>query len=407
MGFRGSGAESCADGVRLAINASLSRPSPDDFSLPSWTYLDVEFLALERERIFRPSWQVICHVSEIPDAGDYQTLELLGESLVALRGNDGQVRAFHNVCRHRAARLLDGPSGHCTRRIICPYHAWSYDFDGRLASVGDRSAFPHLDISRESLVPVEMEILFGFVFVRLQPGGPRVREMLAPYLDEIATHEFEKLEPIGRVTLRPRTVNWKNVGDNYSDALHIPVAHPGLTRLFGASYAVESREWVDRMSGELSDRPSRHWPERLYQKYLPEATHLPADRRRSWVYFKVWPNFAFDVYPDQVDIMQWLPVSPTTCLIREIGYARPDSSREMRVARYLNWRINRQVNAEDTVLIQRVQDGMASGSYRSGPLAAGEVALRSFGRRLRALIPECADAAPPAPGWSRRPGVNS
>ena len=91
-----------------------------------------------------------------------------------MRGNDGAVRVFHNVCRHRAARLLDGPRGNCTRRIVCPYHAWSYDFEGRLASVGDRSAFPHLDIARESLVPVEMEIYAGFVFARIQGGGPGV-----------------------------------------------------------------------------------------------------------------------------------------------------------------------------------------------------------------------------------------
>ena len=162
-------------------------------------------------------------------------------------------------------------------------------------------------------------------------------------------------------------MNWKNVGDNYSDGLHITVAHPGLTRLFGATYRVESREWIDRMSGELSDKPSRNWAERMYQKYLPVAEHLPPSKRRSWVYFKLWPNFAFDVYPDQVDIMQWLPVSPTECLIREIGYARPDRRREMRVARYCNWRINRQVNEEDRVLIERVQNGMASGSYRVGP----------------------------------------
>jgi len=374
---------------------------PEDFSLPAWAYTDTEFLALERERVFRPSWQVICHLSEIPKPGDYQCFDFIGEMLFALRGNDGAVRVFHNVCRHRAARLLDGPRGHCTRRIICPYHAWSYDLEGRLASVGDRSAFPHLDISRESLVPVEMEIYAGFVFARIQGGGPSVKEMLAPFADEIASHEFEKLEPLGRVVLRPRTVNWKNVGDNYSDALHIPVAHPGLTRLLGSSYGVESREWVDRMWGHITDKPSRNWPERMYQKYLPEAGNLRKDLRRSWVYFKMWPNFAFDCYPDQVDIMQWLPISPTQCLIREIGYARPDASREMRVARYCNWRINRQVNAEDTVLIQRVQDGMASGSYRAGPLAAGEVALRSFGKRLRSLIPECNEAAPPSPGWSR------
>jgi carnitine monooxygenase subunit len=379
----------------------MSSPAAHDFSLPSWAYLDPEFLQLERERVFRPSWQIICHVSEIPNPGDYQCFDFVGEMLFALRGADGVVRAFHNVCRHRAARLLDGPRGHCTRRVVCPYHAWSYDFEGRLASVGDRSAFPHLDIARESLVPVEMEIYAGFVFVRVEGSGPSVASMMAPYADEIAFHEFEKLEPLGRVTLRPRKVNWKNVGDNYSDGLHIPVAHPGLTRLFGATYRVESKEWVDRMSGELSDKPSRNWSERAYQKFLPAAEHLPDDRRRSWVYFKLWPNFAFDVYPDQVDIMQWLPVSPTECLVREIGYARPDARREMRAARYLNWRINRQVSEEDRVLIERVQNGMASASYKIGPLAHGEVALRSFGNRLRSLIPECRDSDRPAAGWSR------
>ena len=82
---------------------------------------------------------MICHVSEIPNPGDYQCFDFIGEMLFAMRGNDGVVRAFHNVCRHRASRLLDGPRGHCTRRIVCPYHAWSYDFEGGLASVGDRS----------------------------------------------------------------------------------------------------------------------------------------------------------------------------------------------------------------------------------------------------------------------------
>jgi phenylpropionate dioxygenase-like ring-hydroxylating dioxygenase large terminal subunit len=143
-------------------------------------------------------------------------MDVIGESLLALRGNDGQVRVFYSVCRHRASRLLDGPQDHCTRRIICPYHAWSHDFEVGLASVGDRKAFPHLDISRESLVPVEMEIYAGFVFAPLAPGLPSVAEMLSPYKDEIATHEFEKLEPIGRVTLRPRTGNWKDVSEKYS-----------------------------------------------------------------------------------------------------------------------------------------------------------------------------------------------
>src|SRR5580698_4770229 len=112
--------------------------------------------------------------------------------------------------------------------------------------------------------------------------------------------------------------------------------------------------------------------------------------RRNWYYYKLWPNLAFDVYPDQVDFMQMIPVSATETLIREIAYALPDQRRESRAARYLNWRINRQVNAEDTVLIERVQAGMASSSYVSGPLSPAEPCLAAFARRLRAAIPEAA-----------------
>ena len=227
----------------------------------------------------------------------------------------------------------------------------------------------------------------GFIFVRFEPGLPSVREMAAPYIDELAAYRMEELVPQGRVTLRPRSVNWKNVADNYSDGMHIPVAHPGLTRLFGPSYGIEAQDWIDKMWGLLRDVPSRNWSERQYQKLLPAVEHLPPERQRLWTYFKLWPNVAFDIYPDQIDFMQFLPVSPTETMIREIAYVHPDSRREMRAARYLNWRINRQVNLEDKALIERVQAGMASSSYTVGPLSETEVCLRSFARRMRNLIP--------------------
>jgi phenylpropionate dioxygenase-like ring-hydroxylating dioxygenase large terminal subunit len=199
---------------------------------------------------------------------------------------------------------------------------------------------------------------------------------------------MEELVPQGRVTLRPRQVNWKNVADNYSDGLHINVAHPGLTRLFGKGYSIEAQPWIDKMSGMLREVESSNWSERLYQKLLPEVPHLPRERQRLWTYFKLWPNVAFDIYPDQIDFMQFLPVSPTETMIREIAYVHPDSRREMRATRYLNWRINRKVNIEDKALIERVQNGMSSSSYTVGPLSETEVCLRSFGRRMRSLIPE-------------------
>ena len=365
-----------------------------DLSLPAWIYSDPGFFERERETVFRTAWQVVCHVNDVPKAGDYQTLDFLGEQVLVLRGEDGVVRSFHNACRHRASRLADGNSGNCGHRLVCPYHAWSYGLDGRLLRVPPWQGFDDLDLSTHGLKPVEQEIWQGFVFVRFAPGLPSVAEMMSPYADEIAVHRFEELQPQGRVTLRPRAVNWKNVGDNYSDGLHIPVAHPGLTRLFGPTYAMEADVWVDKLWGDITETPSSNWVERAYQGLLEGFDHLEPAGRRRWSYYKLWPNFAFDVYPDQVDFMQFVPVSATQTVIREISYALPDQRRETRAARYLNWRINRQVNAEDTVLIQRVQDGMATSGYESGPLGPSEVCLRAFARRLTAQIPEATSPRP-------------
>jgi phenylpropionate dioxygenase-like ring-hydroxylating dioxygenase large terminal subunit len=381
-------------------------PGSDGFSLPGWIYRDADFLEAEKEHVFAGAWQIVCHLNDIPAPGDYHTLDFLGEPLVAVRQRDLSVQAFFNVCRHRAARLLDG-AGSCAGRIVCPYHAWTYDLDGRLAAVPQRKEFAEFSNQRYGLKTLETEVYRGFVFVRLKSGLPGVAQMLAPYADELALYRLEELQPLGRVTFRVREVNWKNVTDNYSDAMHIPVAHPGLTRLFGQSYGIEAQPWVDKMWGYLRDTPSAQPSERMYQAILPRVPHLPDAHQRLWTYFKLWPNVAFDVYPDQVDFMQMIPLSPTRTLIREIAYAHPDSRREMRTARLLNWRINRRVSLEDKALIERVQSGMGSRSYTPGPLGRNEVGLRSFARRLREMIPESSLEKAPAPGWHARARLGS
>jgi phenylpropionate dioxygenase-like ring-hydroxylating dioxygenase large terminal subunit len=380
--------------VRPALDAL------DGMSLPGWLYHDEEFFKAEQRAFLRAAPQVVCHESEIALAGEWRSLEYLGESVIAIRGDDGQVRAFANVCRHRGSRLVDGPGG-CAKVLTCPYHAWSYARDGRLVGVPHRAEYPGLEPDKLGLVPITLETWHGFLFVTLEPGAPSVAEMMGPFEEEVAPYRFEELRAIGRVTLRPRALNWKTIADNYSDGLHIPVGHPGLTRLFGRNYHISAHEHVDRMDGELLEKPSDNPSERAYQQYLPEAAHLPASHRRKWIYYKLFPNVAFDIYPDQIDFMQFLPVSATDTVIREISYALPDERREMKAARYLNWRINRRVNAEDTELISRVQAGMQSASYVPGPLGTSEVCLRSFAQKLRRLIPEARLERPPAPGWLR------
>jgi phenylpropionate dioxygenase-like ring-hydroxylating dioxygenase large terminal subunit len=384
------------------VNIAPGADPDADWSLPAWIYHDPEWHAAEMAKVIRPSWQIVCHLADIPNPGDWHALEYLGESILAVRGDDGVVRAFTNVCRHRGSRLVDGAAG-CTKKLVCPYHAWVYELDGRLTGVPLKSSYPHFHLKDHGLAKVDLEIWRGFVFVRLEAGLPSVAEMMAPWEAEVAPYRFEAMQPLGPVRTRPRQVNWKNLTDNYSDNLHILPAHPGLKRMFGPNYVTKAAPWSDWLGGPLADvGRSGSWSERAYARLLPPVAHLPQDRQRHWWYIKLWPNIAFDIYADQIDFMQFLPTGPTTTALREISYALPDDRREMRAARYLNGRINRDVNAEDTTLVARVQAGMASSSFSQGPLSETEVCLRSFASKLRTVLPEARLPQPPAPGWSRR-----
>lgn len=106
-----------------------------------------------------------------------------------------------------------------------------------------------------------------------------------------------------------------------------------------------------------------------------------------WTYYRLWPSLMFDVYPDQIDFMQFIPVDATTCILRDGAYALPDGRREMKLARYFNQRLNRDVNSEDKGLIERVQAGMGSSSFAAGPLGRNEMCLRNFAERMRETIP--------------------
>jgi phenylpropionate dioxygenase-like ring-hydroxylating dioxygenase large terminal subunit len=367
--------------------------------LPDWVYRDSRFYQREVDEILLPSWQVVCHESDLPDKGDFQRLDFVGRPIFVIRGGDGRLRCFYNVCRHRAARLLDGDvhgRGRCERgRVVCPYHGWSYDLEGRLCGVPSRDSYGDLDLADWSLRSPELEIWEGFIFVRCQGGGPSVAEMMAPWQELLEAYRFPQMRALGRVTVRPRPVNWKTVVDNYSDGLHIRVAHRGLTALTGDSYRLEAHRDVMHMTAAVDERGAGPWSCRAYCRVLPQSDYLPGELSRRWNYFLLWPNLAFDIYPDQIDFMQMIPVGPGQTLIREIPYGHADDRREMRLARYLNWRINRIVNAEDRDLIERVQAGMDSGVFGAGPLSRDEACLRALADRVRDAIPEAASPSPP------------
>jgi len=381
--------------------ATLSRPAPQadqsGWSLPAWTYNDEGFQALERQKIFLPAWHLVCHLSDIPKAGDYRAFAMMGERAIVVRGKDGEVRAFHNVCRHRAARLLDGDEGNCGGRITCPYHAWSFGLDGKLIGVPFIEEYEDFAKADFPLYPIEHDVSGGFVYIRFQPGGPSLAEYCGPIAEEMAIYRFDQMQPIGPIRSRVREVNWKNACDNYVDALHIRVAHPGLDSLVRNSYRLEVDRGVDKIFADVDAPGGSGATVRAYREVLPEVDHLPQDRQRLWTYYRLFPALMFDVYPDQIDFMQFIPLTPTTCLLRDGAYALPDGRREMHAARYLNQRLNRDVNTEDKGLIERVQDGMGTSCFSVGPLGRNEICLRSFAERMRELIPLAREPHRPSP----------
>lgn len=366
------------------------------WSLPAWTYNDADFMALERKHLFLPAWHLVCHVADIPKAGDYQTFAMMGERALVVRGRDGAIRAFHNVCPHRAARLVDGDSGNCGGRVTCPYHAWSFGLDGNLMSVPFIEEYEDFAKADFGLFPLEHGIKDGFIYVRFADGAESLEDYLAPVAEEMALYRFAEMEPLVPVRSRIREVNWKNASDNYVDALHVRVAHPGLNALVRDSYRLTVDRGVDKIFAEAGAGKSAHASVQAYRQALPVVEHLPVERQKMWTYYRLFPGLMFDVYPDQIDFMQFIPLTATTCILRDGAYALPDSRREMKAARYLNQRINRDVNMEDKSLIERVQDGMGSSRFEQGPLGRNEICLRAFAQRMRATIPICAERERPS-----------
>jgi phenylpropionate dioxygenase-like ring-hydroxylating dioxygenase large terminal subunit/AcrR family transcriptional regulator len=369
---------------------STKAPAGATKTLPAWAYKNDEFFDLEMEHVVDTSWQVVGHLSDLANPGDYVTLDYANRRVFVIRDKQGDVKAFHNVCRHRAARLCLGKEGNHRFNIVCPYHGWSYAFDGGLKAMPAKETFPDLDTSKFGLKPVELDVWNGFVFVRLRDdGGPRVGELMAAYEAELAPYRLAEMTPIGEVwDSEPVDVDWKNMMDNYLEGYHINVGHPGLYRMFGANYWVEADERATgRALSTLVDEPSEVWSEGHYMRLLPRFDHLPEDRQRAWAYYSLFPNQAIDIYPDQISIFHVVPIGAGKCFIRGRNYALADDRREVEACRWLNVRINNLVQREDDVLVARVQDGLGSGAYTTGYFSEKEACLAAFHNNVRARLP--------------------
>lgn len=376
-------------------------PFAESRGLPAWTYRSKALLELEYKRVILPSWQFACHISEVAAPGDYTTLELLHDSILVMRGQDGVLRAFKNVCRHRGATLLHG-RGRCQGPIVCPYHGWTYRQDGELRSILAPRSFPEADRSKLGLEPVELEVFHGLVFVRVIPGGISVAEMWGDLGKHLEPFHLERLRRADRTVADEQVweCNWKAAVDNNLENYHVPIGHPGYARLLDLGPGdVANEHGVYGSITTLKD-DSANWTEKRYQRLAPSVdTGRPEETRRTWLFFTMPPNLGIDVYPDSIDVFQMLPRSATTATVRCPTYRLPEEARDLRALRYLNSRINRQVLQEDRELCERVQRGMSAHGYQPGPLSTLEVAIREFHDIIHKVVPEVRLAEEPA-AWA-------
>jgi phenylpropionate dioxygenase-like ring-hydroxylating dioxygenase large terminal subunit len=373
-------------------------------ALPAWTYRNAELNEIEYERVLRPSWQFVCHVNQVKNVGDYVTFDMLRDSILVVRGKDEELRAFMNVCRHRGAKLMDG-AGHCKLRMTCPYHGWSYNLRGELAGMPSEKTFPGADKKQLGLKAIELEVILGLVFVRVVPGGPSLKEMWADCIHLLEPYKLEEMVPLEEPWMDQWACNWKVGVDNNLENYHIPVGHPGYDRMLDndIDQGFINRYGVAGSRSVLKDQLSSNWSERRYQQMAPELNEtLPEEVRTSWMFFTMPPNIGIDVYGDSMDVFQFLPLTAESCTVRYPIFVRPDTSREMKVLRYLNARINRQVSAEDKELSERVQIGLNSHGFEFGPLSSIESCIHDFHDRIRAACPVADLPEAPSQGSVRR-----
>jgi Rieske 2Fe-2S family protein len=374
----------------------MSTPGLDS-SLPKSAYLEEDTLARERELLFARSWWCAAREEDLPATpGAYVTLDVAGEQMLAVRGADGAIRSFANVCRHRGAELVDStdPSvvaGSFAGGIRCPYHAWTYDLDGALRVT------PHLtgiERSALGLHAAEVATWAGFVFVRLAPTGSSFSEELGPTAGRLANYPLAELVTAHRASYDV-AANWKVLAENYNECYHCGPVHPELCRLVPA--------FRRRGGAELDwERGVPHRDGAYTFTTTGTTSRLPfpgldADEQERHKGELVYPNLLLSLSCDHVVTLVLEPVSAGRTIVdcrflfHPDEVARPDFDPTDAIDL---WDV---VNRQDWSICERVQRGMASRWFERGWFAPMEDPSLDIRRWWTSRMGSAADPADDGP----------
>lgn len=354
--------------------------------LPGWCYASPEFYKREIDRIFFRSWICLGREDALPDPGDYRTVELCGARLIVVRDQAGTIRVLNNVCRHRGMVLLEG-SGNVPA-IRCPFHGWAYALDGSLRGAPSMEQTANFDRRDYGLLAYEVALWQGFVFARLEPGGPGFEAVVGDLDRLVAAYDLPAMQT---VRAKPFTVecNWKLFIEVFMEDYHLNVVHKSS---IAGTYASHPPEVPTRVNGEFATIWDKHQGTSALltaeqHLALPMIEGLP-DAAQGTRYGWIYPSFAFAATVDCMWGFEVYPDGPArTHVVMNICFpattvARPDFAEKF--ARYdKRWDA---LMAEDRVVLEGQQRGMSSGRYRPGRFSYLEPCLGMFANWLVARI---------------------
>ncbi len=328
-------------------------------------YTDPAVFELEVERVFSREWLYFCHAGQIPEPGDYLVGEVAGESVYAIRGRDGTVRVFYNVCQHRGHQLLQG-QGTVTNVVVCPYHSWSYSMDGDLRGAPKMRLVTDFDKHDVALASVRVETIGGFVFVNLDDEAPSLREV-APTFEPILQSmvaESNQLQAVRRWDY-DIDANWKIVTENFLEAYHVEFSGPAHQAL---ANIIDVETYRFEISGRTIEYTAKGGDPAVLPYDVNETDSFTNSRGAPFHQVFLYPNMTFSVFPgtNLLFVFNMRPNGHDRCAEEITFFALdPDISTESQLAETY---ISQQLNHEDVALVEGVQRGIGSKGYRPGRL---------------------------------------
>jgi Rieske 2Fe-2S family protein len=371
----------------MAVKPRAPLPEPA-VTLPARFYTSPDLFARELDVFYRQMWVVVARVEDLPAPGAWISRAVAGDDVVVVRaGGPDDLSAFYNVCRHRGTKLCSGDGGQLDGAIRCPYHAWTYDYRGRLIGAPHMDASPGFRREDFPLNAVRVGTWDGFVFVAMAPAGPGLADQLGALPDRFRPWRMGELVRAHRVVYDV-AANWKLVVQNYNECLHCPNLHPALNRLShylsGENEPLRPGYMGGRM--DLNDGvQTMSMDGRSARALLPGLE--PAEHRRVY-YYSVFPNFLVAPHPDYVLTHVLWPEAPNRTrvicewLVHPDEAARPGFDLTDATA---FWDLT---NRQDWHVCELAQAGISSRGYQPGPYSNREDLLYAFDRFVREKLGE-------------------